>query len=352
MYKRKAYIEVYEKKSDTTPKMIVDGLRIKGEVQYAYDSSNVTARLEVYNLSAEARMSLMIKDKDERERTEDGAITATSHVKVYAGYEDEHFVDGGKPLILEGPIMNVFSFNKRPNVLTILYVVPAGQAPFVNKPVPFTAPPDMTLEQALIKLGKSGGYSVVDCSSLPEEIRNYSVRGKTIGTSKNLSQEFFDLGKEFFFMTRFTANKVKIKMQTNVPTEFKEKVGIPVQSQSDSGPTEIRIEGGINVFYILPEMVRENPRVGQASIKLLVSLAPELEHIDDIDMTKVADLLIYDDLGDVLYRDSWASKYLTSMRYRVSSITHMFDTHGPEWQTYIEAHVQVEGRSVENWGSR
>lgn len=351
MYKRRAYIEVYDKKTDTTPKMIIDGFRIKGEVQYAYDSSNVTARLEVYNLPAEARMSLMIKDKDERERTEDGAITATSHVKVYAGYEDEHFVNGDKPLILEGPIMNVFSFNKRPNVITVLYVVPAGQAPFVNKPVPFTAPPDMTLEQALIKLGKSGGYSTVDCASLPKEVRNYSVRGKTIGTSKDLSQEFFDLGKEFFFMTKFTANKVKIKMQTNVPTEFKKKMEMPVQRQEDSGIFEVTVSKAYE-FYILPEMVRENPRVGQASIKLLISLAPEMEHVDNINMSKVADLLIYDDLGDVLYRDSWASKYLTSMSYRVSSITHMFDTHGPEWQTYIEAHVQVEGRSVENWSNR
>ena len=32
-------------------------------------------------------------------------------------------------------------------------------------------------------------------------------------------------------MTKFTANKVKIKMQTNVPTEFKEKVGIHVRRQ-------------------------------------------------------------------------------------------------------------------------
>ena len=66
--------------------------------------------------------------------------------------------------------MNVFSFNKRPNVITVLYVVPAGQAPFVNKPVPFTAPPDMT-RASLNKTRKIWKDTVLDCSSLPEEVR-------------------------------------------------------------------------------------------------------------------------------------------------------------------------------------
>lgn len=346
MYIRKAYIEVFQKKDDAVPAMVIEGLRITGEVKYAYDSADVVARLVVYNLSLENRKALLVKDKSNRQQG-GGLISGTYYIKLYAGHVDEHFVGGEKPLILQGPIVNVFSFNKRPETYTVIYAVPSGQALSLNTIEQFPASSNMNIGEALKELGRRGGYDVVDISRLPDYVSKAPARGMVFGTEVSIQKEFYKLGETYNFMTRFSANKITVKMKAVMPlratvdgSDPLEKNLIITYASNDTART-------IETYKITVDMVRENPRVGSASVKLSVSLAPELEHVEVIDLTEVRGQLMFDDIGDVLYRDDSVRQYLTSDLYRVSSVVHIFDTHGQAWHTYIEAHLFYEGRAIE-----
>lgn len=349
MYSRKAYIEVFNKKDDTTPSMVIEGLRITGEVQYKYDSSDVIARLVVYNLSLENRKALLVKDKSTRDLAPDGkSVVASSYIKLYAGHVDENFVGGEKPLILQGPIMNVFSFSKRPEVHTVMYVVPSGQSASYNHIDQFEAGENMTLGEAITKIGNLGGYEVVDISRLPSFVRNESVRGMVFGQEVSLQREMFKLGKTYHFMTRYNAGKMVVKLKENIPTEYAEIHEVSVEGHPNIEVLQrgIVTAQAIDTYVISVDKIRENPRVGSASLKLSVILAPEMENIEVLDLREVKGLLSFDDIGDPLYRDDAARKYLVSDFYRVSGITHVFDTHGQAWHTYVEAHMLFEGLHI------
>lgn len=342
MYIRKAYIEVFQKKDDEVPAMVIEGLRITGEVKYAYDSADVVARLVVYNLSLENRKALLVKDKSKRQQG-GGLISGTYYIKLYAGHVDDHFVGGEKPLILQGPIVNVFSFNKRPETYTVIYAVPSGQALSLNTIDQFPASSNMNIGEALKELGRRGGYDVVDISRLPDFVVKSPARGMVFGTEVSLQKEFYKLGETYNFMTRFSASKITVKMKADMPLKATVDGPAPLEITYASNDTARTIE----TYKITVDMVRENPRVGSASVKLSVSLAPELEHVEVIDLTEVRGQLMFDDIGDALYRDDSVRQYLTSDLYRVSSVIHIFDTHGQAWHTYIEAHLFFEGRAIE-----
>lgn len=342
MYIRKAYIEVFQKKDDEVPAMVIEGLRITGEVKYAYDSADVVARLVVYNLSLENRKALLVKDKSNRQQG-GGLISGTYYIKLYAGHVDEHFVGGEKPLILQGPIVNVFSFNKRPETYTVIYAVPSGQALSLNTIEQFPASSSMNIGEALKELGRRGGYHVVDISQLPDFVSKAPARGMVFGTEVTLQKEFYKLGETYNFMTRFSASKITVKMKADMPLKATVDGPPPLVITYASNNTARTIE----TYKITVDMVRENPRVGTASVKLSISLAPELEHVENIDLSEVRGQLMFDDIGDALYRDDSVRQYLTSDIYRVSSVVHIFDTHGQAWHTYIEAHLFFEGRAIE-----
>lgn len=349
MYSRKAYIEVFNKKDDTTPTMIIKGLRITGEVQYKYDSTDVVARLVVYNLSLENRKALLVKDKSSRDKTPDGKrVVASSYIKLYAGHVDENFVGGEKPLILQGPIMNVFSFSKRPEVHTVMYVVPSGQSASYNQIEPFEAGENMTLGEAITKIGNLGGYEVVDISRLPSFVRDSSVRGMVFGQEVSLQREMFKLGKTYHFMTRYNAGKMVVKLKANIPKELANVPEVEKEGNPDVATLQRSIvsASAIDTYVISVDKVRENPRVGSASLRLSVILAPEMENVEVLDLREIKGLISFDDIGDPLYRDDAARKYLVSDFYRVSGITHVFDTHGQSWHTYIEAHMLFEGLHI------
>lgn len=351
MYMRKAYIEVFDKKDDIVPSMVIDGLRITGEIQYQYDSSDVTARLVVYNLSLKNRQALLVRDDSSRNPEATGIQYASHYIKLYVGHVDEHFVGGKKSLILQGPAINIFHFSKRPNVHTVMYVVPSGKAAALNQIEPFAAWPSMTLSQALKELGRRGGYSVVDTTRLLPHIANAPMLGNMFGLEKSLQTEMFKLGNIYNFMTRYAANKMVVKMKSSLPVQVSEEVRKleegRVEEVDEDGVKSLVINRGRRSLYkITTEMVRENPRVGSASLDVVVTLAPELEHVELIDLSEVAGQLILDDIGDPLYRDPRVREYLLADIYRVSGILHIFDTHGQTWNTHITAHLAKEGYRV------
>lgn len=351
MYMRKAYIEVFDKKDDIVPSMVIDGLRITGEIQYQYDSSDVTARLVVYNLSLKNRQALLVRDDSSRNPVATGIQYASHYIKLYVGHVDEHFVGGKKSLILQGPAINVFHFSKRPNVQTVMYVVPSGKAAALNQIEPFAAWPSMTLSQALKELGRRGGYSVVDTTRLLPHIANASMLGNMFGLEKSLQTEMFKLGNIYNFMTRYAANKMVVKMKSSLPVQVSEEVrkleeGRVEEVDEDGVKPLVINRGGRSLYKITTEMVRENPRVGSASLDVVVTLAPELEHVELIDLSEVTGQLIFDDIGDPLYRDPRVREYLLADVYRVSGILHIFDTHGQTWNTHITAHLAKEGYRV------
>lgn len=351
MYMRKAYIEVFDKKDDIVPSMVIDGLRITGEIQYQYDSSDVTARLVVYNLSLKNRQALLVRDDSSRNPEATGIQYASHYIKLYVGHVDEHFVGGKKSLILQGPAINIFHFSKRPNVHTVMYVVPSGKAAALNQIEPFAAWPSMTLSQALKELGRRGGYSVVDTTRLLPHIANAPMLGNMFGLEKSLQTEMFKLGNIYNFMTRYAANKMVVKMKSSLPIQVSEEVRKleegRVEEVDEDGVKPLVINRGRRSLYkITTEMVRENPRVGSASLDVVVTLAPELEHVELIDLSEVAGQLILDDIGDPLYRDPRVREYLLADIYRVSGILHIFDTHGQTWNTHITAHLAKEGYRV------
>lgn len=345
MYIRKAYLEVYEKKDDLEPTMVINGLRMTGEIKYAYDSADVVARIVVYNLSLDNRKALMIRDRSKREDA-DGVATASYYVKLYVGHQDEDFIGGEKPLILQGPAMNVFSFSRRPDVHTVLYIVPSGHAVSYNKITSFEATPNMTLEMALKEIGRRGGYEVVETFRLPYHIRTTSVRGQVFGLEKSIQKEMLKLGNTYHFMTRYSANKMSVKLKANLPLEL--AVQEEVSAETDSPPPLMISRGvpSLSTYKISIDRVQENPQVGAAALNVSIVLAPEMEHVEVIDLSEVKNQLIFDNIGDPLYRDDSVRQYLTSDLYRVSEIIHIFDTHGQAWTTHITAHLFIDGMSV------
>lgn len=352
MYMRKAYIEVFDKKDDIVPSMVIDGLRITGEIQYQYDSSDVTARLVVYNLSLKNRQALLVRDDSSRNPEATGIQYASHYIKLYVGHVDEHFVGGKKSLILQGPAINIFHFSKRPNVHTVMYVVPSGKAAALNQIEPFAAWPSMKLYQALEELGRRGGYSVVDTTRLLPHIANAPMLGNMFGLEKSLQTEMFKLGNIYNFMTRYAANKMVVKMKSSLPLQVSEEVKKLEEgraSEVDENGVKnliITVPAGRSLYKITTDMVRENPRVGSASLDIVITLAPELEHVELIDLSEVASQLILDDVGDPLYRDPRVREYLLQDIYRVEGIIHIFDTHGQTWNTHITAHLAKEGYRV------
>ncbi len=353
MYMRKAYIEVFDKKDDIIPSMVIDGLRITGEIQYQYDSSDVVARLVVYNLSLKNRQALLVRDDSSRNPEATGIQYASHYIRLYVGHVDEHFVGGKKPLILQGPAINIFHFSKRPNVHTVMYVVPSGHAAALNQiKEPFAAYPSMTLSQALKELGRRGGYSVVDTTRLLPHIANAPMLGNMFGLEKSLQTEMFKLGNIYNFMTRYLADKMVVKMKSSLPVQVSEEVKKLEEGRASEvdengvAPLVINRGAGRTLYKITTDMVRENPRVGSASLDVVVTLAPELEHVELIDLSEVAGQLILDGMGDSLYRDPRVREYLLADIYRVSGILHIFDTHGQTWNTHITAHLAKEGYRV------
>lgn len=352
MYMRKAYIEVFDKKDDIVPSMVIDGLRITGEIQYQYDSSDVTARLVVYNLSLKNRQALLVRDDSSRNPEATGIQYASHYIKLFVGHVDEHFVGGKKSLILQGPAINIFHFSKRPNVHTVMYVVPSGKAAALNQIEPFAAWPSMTLSQALEELGRRGGYSAVDTTRLLPHIANAPMLGNMFGLEKSLQTEMFKLGNTYNFMTRYAANKMVVKMKSSLPVQVSEEVKKLEEGRKEevdeNGVKNLVITRGFgrSLYKITTDMVRENPRVGSASLNIVVTLAPELEHVELIDLSEVASQLILDDIGDPLYRDPRVREYLLQDIYRVEGIIHIFDTHGQTWNTHITAHLVKEGYRV------
>ena len=354
MYMRKAYIEVFDKKDDIVPSMVIDGLRITGEIQYQYDSSDVTARLVVYNLSLKNRQALLVRDDSSRNLEATGIQYASHYIKLYVGHVDEHFVGGKKSLILQGPAINIFHFSKRPNVHTVMYVVPSGKAAALNQIEPFAAWPSMTLSQALKELGRRGGYSVVDTTRLLPHIANAPMLGNMFGLEKSLQTEMFKLGNTYNFMTRYAANKMVVKMKSSLPVQVSEEVRKLEEGRTsevdEGGAQPLIINRGVprgrSIYKITTDMVRENPRVGSKAVDIVVTLAPELEHVEHIDLSEVAGQLILDGMGDPLYRDPRVREYMLFDIYRVGGIIHIFDTHGQTWNTHISAHYAGEGYRV------
>ena len=350
MYMRKAYIEVFDKKDDMVPSMVIDGLRITGEIQYQYDSSDVTARLVVYNLSLKNRKALLVRDESSRNPEPTGIQYASHYIKLYVGHVDEHFVGGKKSLILQGPAINIFHFSKRPNVHTVMYVVPSGKAAALNQIEPFAAWPSMTLSQALKELGRRGGYSAVDTSRLLPHIADAPMLGNMFGLEKSLQTEMLKLGNTYNFMTRYSAGKMVVKMKSSLPSQISEEVRKLEENRvaevDENGMRVIRITRGRDIYKITTDMVRENPRVGSKAVDIVVTLAPELEHVELIDLSEVAGQLILDGMGDPLYRDPRVREYMLFDIYRVGGIIHIFDTHGQTWNTHISAHYAGEGYRV------
>ena len=108
--------------------MVIDGLRITGEIQYQYDSSDVNCSSCCIQLIIKKtdRLYLFRDETASRNPWPTGIQYASHYIKLYVGHVDEHFV-GGRNLILQGPAINIFHFSKRPNVHTVMYVVPSGK---------------------------------------------------------------------------------------------------------------------------------------------------------------------------------------------------------------------------------
>lgn len=332
MFKRTIRVEAsYEK--DGTPFFYCDNLRVHCEMEEVLGAGELAqSHLTIYNLSRESSNALRYSDLSVA--TTGDASTDKPYagiwIKVYAGYEDELMSDGNPTLILDGRVMNSYAIRRRPNFETHLFIQAAAGEKLRATFDPVTIK-DGTVKDAIDGIAAANGLTVqyfVDEATLAET----KVQGQVFGPETDFAGAIQQLTKEH--QLNFIVRSTGLSIYPNITDNQKSRSAFNHLTETGTA-------------YIVDALLLKGfPHIGIMSVEMTLTLRPELFPGWIVDLTKIPELAVFDNIGQPLYLQTDVASVSVIPQYLVWKVIHKFDNYEDVWETTLVGTAPGAGGDV------